>query len=81
MKITPFETPRPLLDWVLQHGRQLLRFQVHRTGNRYQVSVLPGGQQERLFVRVFRACPNALQLHAALVAGFRDAGWTSVAYR
>jgi hypothetical protein len=81
MKITPFDTPRPLLNWVLQRGRQLLRFQVHRRGNRYQVSVLPGGQKERLLVRVFSACPNALQLHAALVAGFRDAGWTSVAYR
>jgi hypothetical protein len=81
MKITPSKTPRPLLDWVLQRGRQLLRFQVHRTGNRYQVSVLPGGHQERLFVRVFSACPNALQLHAALISGFRDAGWTSVAYR
>ena len=81
MKITAFDSPRPLLDWVLQRGRQLLSFQVHRTGNRYQVSVLPGGQQKRLLVRVFSACPNALQLHAALVAGFRDAGWTSVAYR
>jgi len=81
MKITSSNPRRPLLNWVLQRGRQLLSFQVHRTGNRYQVSVLPSGQQERLFVRVFRACPNALQLHAALVADFRDAGWTSVAYR
>ena len=81
MKITSSNRPRPLLDWVLQRGRELLRFQVHRTGNRYQVSVLPGGQRERLFVRIFQGCPKAFQLHAALVAGFRDAGWTSVAYR
>ena len=81
MKITPSDTKRLVLDWVLQRGRQLLSFQVHRTGNRYQVSVLPGGQEERLLVRVFSAVPSAFQLHAALVAEFRDAGWTSVAYR
>ena len=81
MKITPSNPRRPLLNWVLQRGRQLLSFQVHRTGNRYHVSVSPNGERKRLFVWVFTACPNALQLHAALVAGFRDAGWTSVAYR
>ena len=81
MKITSFDTPRPLLNWVLQRGRQLLSFQVHKTGNVYQVAVLPGGHREHLFVRVFSRIPNALQLHAALVEGFREAGWTSVAYR
>ena len=81
MKIASFDTRRPVLNSVLQLGRQLLSFQVHRNGNRYQVSVLPGGQEERLLVRVFNAVPSAFQLHAALVAEFRDAGWTSVAYR
>jgi hypothetical protein len=77
------DSPRPLLDWVLRRGREALRLQVERTGDRYQVSVsADGGRRLKpLYVNLFRACPNAFQRHAALVALFREAGWTSVAYR
>ena len=82
MKIN-YDSPRPLLDWFLRRGREVLRLQVERTGDRYQVSVSPVNrrQQKPLFISVFHACPNAFQRHAALVASFREAGWTSVAYR
>ena len=82
MKIS-YDSPRPLLDWVLRRGREVLRLQVERTGDRYQVSVSPADRQQRkpLYTNVFRACPHAFQRHALLVALFRKAGWTSVAYR
>jgi hypothetical protein len=78
-----YDLPRPLLDWVLRRGRDLLRLRVERTGDRYHVSVSPANrpQQKPLYINVFHACPNAFQRHAVLVASFREAGWTSVAYR
>jgi hypothetical protein len=79
MNIT--DSPRPLLDWILRRGRQLLRLQVQRANDGYQVSISPCGQQKPLYVRLFRGSPTAFQRHAALVAAFREAGWTSVAYR
>jgi len=80
MKTTAFDTPRPLLNWVLQRGREILTFQVRRAGDRYQVLVMPRGRKEKLYARLLNG-PKAFRLHAALVADFRDAGWTSVAYR
>jgi hypothetical protein len=85
LTIRPFESPRPLLNWVLRRGRETLAFQVRRAGERYQVSVLPRGLEMgrkniRPYVTLLSGA-NAFRLHAALVAGFRDAGWTSVAYR
>jgi hypothetical protein len=79
MKTKAFDTPRPLLNWVLSRGREILTFQVRRAGNRYQVLVMPRGQNQ-LYARFLNG-PKAFRLHAALVADFRDAGWTSVAYR
>jgi hypothetical protein len=82
MKIT-CDLPRPLLDWVLRRGREVLRLRVERTGDRYHVSVSLANrpQQKPLYVNVFHAGRNAFQRHAVLVASFREAGWTSVAYR
>jgi hypothetical protein len=82
MKID-YDSSRLLLDWVLRRGREVLRLQVERTGDRYQVSVSPANRQHKkpLYTNVFHACPNAFQRHAALVASFREAGWASVAYR
>jgi hypothetical protein len=82
MKIS-YDSPRLLLDWVLRRGGEVLRLQVERTEDRYHVSVSPADRQQQkpLYKNVFRACPNAFQRHAALVALFREAGWTSVAYR
>ena len=82
MKIS-YDSPNVLLDWVLRRGREVLRLQVERTGDRYHVSVSPANRRRKkpLYVNVFRLCPNALQRHATLVASFREAGWTSVAYR
>ena len=78
----PYDSPRPLLDWMLRRGREVLRLQVERTGDRYQVSVSPANRRQRPFyTNVFHGCPHAFQRHAALVALFREAGWTSVAYR
>jgi hypothetical protein len=71
----------PLLNWVLQQGLELLTFQVDRTGARYRVSVSSPGSPKRLYSRVCAVGSDALQLHAALVADFREAGWTSVSYR
>lgn len=80
---TTHDSTRVLLDWVLRRGREALRLQVERSGDRYNVSVSPANRQQQkpLYTNVFHACPNAFQRHAALVALFRDAGWTSVAYR
>ena len=80
MKLPTFDAS-PLLHWVLQQGRELLTFQVDRTGARYRVSVSSPGSARRLYSRVCPAGSDALQLHAALVADFREAGWTSVSYR
>ena len=81
MRIRRSDTSRPLLDWVLRRGCEILAFQVHQSGDRYQVSVSSPGLGTRLYAKWCQGGPNALQLHAALVAGFRDAGWTSIAYR
>jgi hypothetical protein len=78
---------RPLLNRILRRGSRTLMFEVRRTGTRYQVSILPGDRRmrvaskKRLPAKLVRAGRNAFQLHASLVAAFRDAGWTSVAYR
>ena len=72
---------RPLLDWVLCRGRQLLRCQVERTGHQYRVSAVPQGDRHSLYVERFEAGLEAFQRHAALVAALRGAGWMSVAYR
>jgi hypothetical protein len=45
------------------------------------VSIQPGGRNQRVHTRRVRASRNAFQLHATWVAAFREAGWTSVAYR
>jgi hypothetical protein len=81
MKTTGAKVARPLLDWVLSRGQENLAFQVKRAGKRYEVSVSSPGLKKRLYGKFCRGGVNALQLHATLVAGFRDAGWTSVAYR
>ncbi len=82
MKIKRFDTPPPLLNWVLRRGCEILAFQVYRdAGNQYEVAVSSPGVPNRLYAKSCQGGPNALQLHAALVAGFRDAGWTSIAYR
>jgi hypothetical protein len=55
--------------------------QIERTGRSYRVSVRPQGRHGRLYEKSFDASVSAFQRHAALVAGLRGAGWTSVAYR
>ena len=72
---------RPLLNWVLCRGWQLLTCRVERTGNRYKVSALTHGGRHNVYVKRFDASLAAFQNHAALVAGLRRAGWVSVAYR
>src|SRR5262245_26261803 len=80
-------SPRPVLNWILRRGPRTLMLEVRRTGTRYQVSILPGdgrrrvATKKRLHAKLFRAGRKAFQLHATLVAAFRDAGWTSVASR
>lgn len=72
---------RPLLDWLLSRGALTLSIKLRREGNRYQVSIDRGGADEHLHVTRVGAGRKAFQLHAEWVAAFRDAGWTSVAYR
>jgi len=81
MEPTHAKKRRPLLNWVLSRGQQVLAFQVRRAGKQYEVSVSSPRAKRRLYGKVCQGGVIALQLHAALVAGFRDAGWTSVAYR
>lgn len=81
MKRQRFDTPYQLLDWVLQRGRQRLAVQVCRAGENYQVRVSAPGKKTRLYAESCERGPNALRRHAELVAGFRNAGWRSVAYR
>ena len=81
MKTKRFDTPRPLLNWILRRGRDILAFQVHCAGGRYEVSVSSPLVRKRVYARSCGRGPSALRLHAALVAGFREAGWTSIAYR
>jgi len=73
----------PLLDWVLRRGSDVLRLQVEQAGDQYHVSVSPANRKRHapVYKNVFRACSNAFQRHAMLVAMFREAGWTSVSYR
>jgi hypothetical protein len=81
MKTKRFDTPRPLLNWILRRGRDILAFQVRCAGGRYEVSVSSPLVRKLVYARSCGRGPNALRLHAALVAGFRDAGWRSIAYR
>ena len=76
LTIFPCDVLRPLLNW-LSGWRRHFRLQVEPYRSGYQVSVLPTGQKP-LYVRAFHAAPAAFQRHAALVAAFRQAGWTSV---
>ena len=80
-KTNRFNPPHPLLNWILRRGRNVLAFQLYQERNGYEVSVSAPGRSKQLYSRLCAEGRNALQLHAALVAGFRDAGWTSVAYR
>ena len=72
---------RPLLNWLLRRGPHTLAFQVSKNRSRYQVSIVPAGTQRRMHTEQCRAGRSAFQRHAEWVAAFRDAGWTSVAYR
>jgi hypothetical protein len=81
MNRRPFDTRYPLLNWVLQQGQETLAVRVSQAGKRYQVSVSSLSQNTRLYAEAFQGGRNALRFHAALVAGFRDAGWRTVAYR
>jgi len=81
MNITTSNTPYPLLNWVLLRGRDILTFQVNRKGTRYEVLVSEPTMKKRVYAKLCQGGASALQLHAALVAGFRDEGWTSIAYR
>ena len=75
------DLPRPLLNWLLRRGRQILRLKVTFAGTDYQVSLSSDGQPKPMSVDLFQDCSQAFQRHAALVAKYRDAGWTSVTYR
>jgi hypothetical protein len=80
MKAKPTRSPRPLLNWVLCRGREILACQVARTGDQYRVSVEQNGRKRRLYVRVFGGSLSAFERHAAIVASLRHEGWTSIAY-
>ncbi len=79
MKNSRAASSRPLLNWLLRRGPHTLAVQVRRAGNRYRVSVVGGDQS--LYSTMLKAGRSAFQLHAECVAAFREAGWTSVAYR
>jgi hypothetical protein len=81
MKLAKSRSSRPLLNWVLARGHELLTFQVQRSGGEYSVSVAPKDGAKRLYMKKLDDSARAFHLHAALVEGFRDAGWTSIAYR
>jgi hypothetical protein len=80
MKRTRSVSRRPLLNWILYRGWQLLTCRVERIGDRYRVSALTHGQRRCVFVKRFDASLAAFQSHAALVADLRRAGWMSIAY-
>jgi len=79
MKKTRATSSQPLLNWLLRRGPDTLAFQVRRAGSRYRVSVLRGDQS--VYSTLVNAGRSAFQFHAACVAAFREAGWTSIAYR
>jgi len=81
MKTKRFNPSHPLLNWVLRRGRDVLAFQVYQDRTGYEVAVSAPGRPTQLYSRLCAEGRNALQLHAALVADFRDDGWTSIAYR
>ena len=81
MKRTRSVSARPLLDWVLCRGWELLTCRVERKGSRYRVSAVTQEGHHQGYVKRFDASLAAFQNHAALVAGLRRAGWVSVAYR
>ena len=81
MKRKDSSATRPLLDWVLCRGRQMLTCQVERKGRQFRVCVRPQGARSKLYDKLFDASLNAFQRHAALVSQLRGAGWTSVVYR
>lgn len=81
MTDTKSRSERPVLNWVLARGQHLLTFQVNRSGQEYQVSVTPQDGERGFYTKNLEDGTKAFQLHAALVSGFRDAGWTSVEYR
>ena len=81
MRLAKSRSSRPLLNWVLGRGQQLLAFQVDHTDGAYSVSVMPSDGAKRLYMKKLDDSARAFQLHAELVDGFRDAGWTSVSYR
>jgi hypothetical protein len=69
-----------LLKWILCRRGHIVTCQIDRAGSRYRVSVLPHGQHKSRLVEMFDANLTAFQRHAALVAGLRDCGWTTVDY-
>ena len=75
------ESARTLLNWFLSRGPHTLAFEVSRADAGYQVGIRPCGETSPVHAQRCDAASGAFQLHAALVAAFRDAGWMSVAYR
>jgi len=67
METTGAKRRRPVLNWVLSQGPQVLAFQVKRDGRRYEVSVTSPGLRKRLYAKCCQGGVHALQLHAALV--------------
>ena len=72
---------RPVLNWVLTRGSQLLTCQVEQAGDQYLVSALPQAAGKPIFLRRFDAGLEAFHTHAALVTDLRGHGWMLVEYR
>jgi hypothetical protein len=77
----PDSHTRPLLNWFLSRGPHTLAFEVSRADSGFQVGIRPCGDNAHVHTQQCDAASGAFQLHASLVAAFRDAGWTSVGYR
>ena len=70
-----------VLRWTFLRGNQLLTCQIHRQPHgRFRLSLIPFGAKGASAVENFASIFTALQRHADLAAGLRQAGWDVVAY-
>src|SRR5687767_7872121 len=71
----------PMLRWVFQRENDMLTCEIGaRSGNLYDVSVVPHWNVDASIIEQFDAPLSALCRHADIARRLRDTGWTVVGY-
>ena len=76
----PLPTSSTLLNWEFVRGNDRLVCQMAREADHFKVAVMPLGNVGKAAAALFQNTTTALQCHASMASGLRDAGWKLVGY-